>query len=126
MKKLELAIGLTMLCMLGGCFGYSSTDNNTIAQPKKLIKVNPILCPNYTLLDASLGIMRNGVGSMSTEDHEFVVTSDSQAVLINKAIDSGFILKINYQQARATFCTEDFFINSISIEKDSVKPIVSK
>ena len=98
MKKI-CAIMLILCSLLIGC-GKSQVDVEAIGQVKKISNVTPLLFPDYTYADISLGIMRNGVGSMSTEDIWIVVKDYEQVRLLKSAAETGALVKIVYDKVR--------------------------
>lgn len=116
MKKTIIA---SMLLMTLLSCGYSSVGNEAVGQVKKITKQTPVFCYNRIDVDVSLGVMRNGVGSMSTQDMWLTFESDEdsseQLKLLKKAAESGSIVKINYDEARTRFCTESKLLRSIEI-----------
>ena len=113
MKKLIfiLIAGLLVSC------GYSSRDNELIGQVKKIRHNTPIFCSDYSETDISLGIIRNGVGSMSTQDKWLVVTEKEHLKILKQANDSGAVVKILYDEKRVTFCTDNDFVIDVEIVK---------
>jgi len=116
MKK--LALGL-MVLMLSGCgiWGYSSKNNEMIGQVKKVRHNTPIFCGDYISADISLGIMRGGVGSMSTQDVWVTVYSQDFEKLLKRANETGELVKIGYDERRVTFCIEEKIVNSVEFVK---------
>lgn len=112
MKFLILILALTMT----GC-GYSSRQNDAVGQIKKVVHQTPLICPERTDMDMSLGVMRNGVGSMSSQDLWFTLKDESQAKTLNEAAQTGAIVKLTYSVARLTFCTEDHLVDSVEVLK---------
>lgn len=108
MKKLVLG-----LMFLVGC-GYSSVDNELIGQVKKVKHMTPIVCYDYSTADVSLGIMRNGVGSLSNQDVWLTVPEKLEEEF-KKANESGAIVKIKYKEWRATLCIPEYEATSIEI-----------
>ena len=113
MKNLIMVL---ILGLLIGC-GYTSRDNELIGQVKKTMHNTPIFCSDYNDVDISLGVMRNGVGSMSTQDKWLVVTEKEHLKILKQANDSGQIVKIVYDTKRVTFCTGREFITDVEIVK---------
>jgi hypothetical protein len=108
--------------MLGatGCArtcGYTSRDNELIGQAKKIHHHTPIICPDFDDADISLGVMRNGVGSMSTQDMWLNVTNHADYDLLLKAIADGDIVKVRYDTYRATTCINENTITHVEIVK---------
>jgi hypothetical protein len=112
MKKIVLSMGL-----LASACGYSSKDNELIGQVKKVKMATPIICPDFAETDVSLGIIRNGVGSMSSEDVWLFVEKDSDLALLKSASESGQPVKIKYNVQRVTFCVPNEQVSSVELVK---------
>jgi hypothetical protein len=110
MKYLILLICIAVF----GC-GYTSKQNELTGQVKKVIAKTPIICPDYTQVDISLGVIRNGVGSMSHEDMIITVTDKAQATLLKQAAESGKLVKITYDVARVTFCVPNELATNVEV-----------
>lgn len=105
-----------IICALfiSGC-GYSSMNNELTGQVKKVVAQTPIFCPRRTDVDVSLGVMRNGVGSMSHEDAFGTVTDPEAIGLLRQAAETGAIVKITYNMARIRFCEENREITKVEL-----------
>lgn len=112
---LNLLLMLSIGFSLSGCLGYESQDNTLIGQVKKVQQATPIICPNYTRADISLGVMRNGVGSMSSQDIWVYVANNKDLETLNSAVTSGSLVKIKYNTMRAAFCTPNAEVTSVEI-----------
>lgn len=110
-----LLLGLVTLCF-AGC-GYSSMDNEMIGQVKKVVKQTPIFCSYRDDVDVSMGVMRNGVGSMSSQDVWLTIGDSESLKILKAAADSGELVKIHYDVARITFCWEDHIIRKVELVK---------
>lgn len=110
MKLLFVALLLT------GC-GYSSVGNNITGQVKGVKRHTPLLCDNYIAVDLSLGVMRNGVGSMSSEDVWLQIMDKDQERELEKALVIGKLVRINFDQKRFVICPDkpEKQINSIEL-----------
>lgn len=113
MKTIILASVVSL--SLFGC-GYISRDTELVGQVKKVTNNTPLLCPDYKTADISLGVMRNGVGSMSTQD-VWIVVDTTQAEVMKAAVETGEIVKITYDMKRITFCTPHYFASKVEIIK---------
>lgn len=102
------------MLLVSGC-GYEQLGVNTAGQVKKVIVNNPIICSAYTAVDLSLGVMRNGVGSMSTEDVYLTVVNTSDVQLLNKAVETGRLVKITYDTKRWTWCTYNKIVSKVEL-----------
>lgn len=117
MKKVFLFSILVAMC---GC-GYSSVDNELIAQPKKIFHQTPLICPNRNDVDVSLGVMRDGVGSMSTHDIYLTVPNQKDLQTLETAINDGKLVKIHYNDYRFTWCQQSETVTSVEIVDGPVK-----
>lgn len=119
MKISKLALISLAVIPLSGCFGQSSYDNETTGQVKKVVANNPIICDRHHSVDISLGVIRNGVGSMSNQDQWYYIDNDDKDVVnvLKKASETGALVKIVYDIDRITpFCrNQDHHIKSVSI-----------
>lgn len=104
MKKITLIAILALALPLGGCWGHSSSGNTIIGQVKKVKRMTPLVCGDRVDVDVSLGIMRNGVGSMSTQDMWLTVANPATLAVLNWAADHGTPVQITYDTARANLC----------------------
>ena len=105
---------LIAILALAGC-GYSSTNNEMTGQIKKVGNLTPIFCFDRVDVDMSLGVMRNGVGSMSSEDVFATVPEKSVQETLKRASESGQLVKVKYNQHRFTWCQENREITSAEI-----------
>lgn len=117
MKKLFLFSFLVAIC---GC-GYSSVDNELICQPKKIFHQTPIVCPNRNDVDISMGVMRDGVGSMSSHDIYLTVPNPKDLQTLETAIADGKLVKIHYNDYRFTWCQHTETVTSVEIVDGVVK-----
>lgn len=115
MKKLLVLAVMTIA--LAGCLGNSSSDNTLIAQVKKAKHVTPLLLPDYDSVDLSLGVMRNGVGSMSHEDMLMYVSDKALFKTMQDAADSGALVKVTYDTARFRFYVPHPMVTNVTIVK---------
>ena len=113
MRRFMLSVSVLLLALCS-C-GYTSKDNELIGQAKKVRHETPIICPDYANVDISLGVMRNGVGSMSTQDKWLLVRSESDLAKLKKAVEDGSIVKIKYDEYRVAICTPNEFVTSVEI-----------
>ena len=113
MKNLILALPF----LLAGCLGDSSKDNETIGQVKKVEHNTPIMLPDYDDADISLGVMKNGVGSLSHEDMWVYVPNPEDFKILQQASQTGELVKIKYDVARARFYVEKHTVTHVEILK---------
>jgi len=111
MKLLMIA----MLFSLSGCLGYSSISSEVTGQPKRIQFLNNLLCPDFTTVDLSLGVMRNGVGSMSTEDDWFLIENNDLVAVLKTASENGSLVKITYDTRRFTFCVPERVVRTVTV-----------
>ena len=113
MKKI---LTISILLLLTAC-GYSSKQNEAIGQVKKVTEQTPIICSDYQATDISLGVMRNGVGSMSTEDVWYYVPNRDDVETLKKAAQTGQLVKFQFDVKRIRFCVPNDMITHVEILK---------
>lgn len=86
-----------------GCCGWSGREIEGTGQVKKVRLSTPIACPDYHEVDISLGVMRNGVGSMSTHDMTLFVP-ENLVPEIKKAAETSTIVNFTYDERRVDWC----------------------
>ena len=110
---------LIVLSVLGPMLLYGlgcrQKDGEAVGQVKKVAHETPFLFPEFNSVDISMGILRNGVGSMSTQDIWFTVTDDKMEKTLKDAAESGKLVKIKYDVKRVTFYTYDHWITAVEI-----------
>lgn len=112
-----------MLC-ISACTGYSHLDNEVVGQPKAVESTNPIVCPDQHVLHLSLGVMRHGVGSMSTEDILISIPDDRLVAGLKEAVESGKLISARTNEARFRWCNELKELISFQVLEDA--PVVKK
>lgn len=105
---------ILMAAVLTGC-GYTSLNNEMVGQVKKLTNHTPMVCPGYASADISLGVIRNGVGSMSGEDVIAVVMSSDQDKALRDASEAGKLVKVKYNTVRFPICWPAKRITSVEV-----------
>lgn len=112
MKKLSILFLIIAAC------GNSSADNETVGQVKKVVNKTPIICSDYTEVDISLGVMRNGVGSMSKEDVILAIDNSERETIekLKKAADDGSIVKVTYDVRRLALCWPEHRLLTATVE----------
>ena len=113
MKKLALLLAIVML---SGC-GNKSTGTQFVGQVKKVAHITPLLCPDYDLVDVSLGVVRNGVGSMSTEDMHIQVLNAKDLELLLASQEKGLLVKGSYVMRRTAFCVPQRKLTKVEVTK---------
>ncbi len=115
-------LGLGLLGVeLGGC-GYSSQQNELSGQVKKVTGVTPVFCPDRNDVYVSLGVMRNGVGSISNEDAHLAVGSKRDLGVLLRAAETGRLVKIRYDVERVQICGPDHIVTSAILLDDGGAP----
>ncbi len=99
-----------------GC-GYSSIDNELVAQPKRMHNETPIICGDRVDVDLSLGFMKDGVGSMSTHDTTMLVSNSKHRDILNEAIQTNKLVKVHYDERRIVFCGPEQIVTGVEIIK---------
>jgi hypothetical protein len=107
-----------LLLMLASC-GYSHVNNELIGQPKSIEATTPIFCPNQNILHLSLGVMRNGVGSMSTEDVRISIPDDNLAIRLQPVVKAGKLINAQTNEARFRWCNEEKELVAFEIVEDA-------
>jgi hypothetical protein len=107
-------LALASLLLLANC-GDSARDGELVGQVKKVSIITPLLCPDYYAVDVSLGVMRNGTGSMSTQDMWFTVRNTQDIAALRKMAEDGSLVKVHYNTRRAAFCTEDHIMTGVQL-----------
>lgn len=113
--------------LIGGVFGiyliYSgfttmyARDGELIGQAKKLTLVTPFwssFCSPYYALDVSLGVLQNGVGSISQQDVVLTVRDTDDLTAMKAAVETGAVVKVHYDTRRLAACTEDYLATGFS------------
>ncbi len=115
MKRL-IVFALLAVILLTGC-GRSQVGTEAVGQIKRIVKETPIICPSQTLLDLSMGLLRNGTGSMSTEDLWVRVQTADQEATLKQAQASGQAVKITYDTQRFRLCWHQREVTSVEVLK---------
>lgn len=97
--------------------GYSARDNEMIGQVKKVARQTPIFCDDRVDADISLGVMRNGVGSMSAQDVWITVPNKEDQELMKRANESGELVKITFDDKRWTWCWHNDIVSKVELVK---------
>lgn len=97
--------------------GRTSVDNELTGQVKKVAHKTPIFCWDNVEVDISLGVMRNGVGSMSAQDVFLTVTSAEDVKKLEAAAATGALVTVKYDEMRVNWCWHDLVIKSVAESK---------
>ncbi len=114
-----------LIAALVAC-GNTATGNELVGQVKKVVVHTPLICPDYVTVDMSLGIMQNGVGSLSKEDVILEVTDKNDIDRLRKAAESGHLVKVTYNIRRIVICVPDHLITSVDEVKLQVPGVQPK
>lgn len=117
MKAIIRIASLLALMLLAGC-GYSHVGNDVVGQPKSIESTTPLLCPDQDVLHLSLGVMRHGVGSMSTEDIRINIPDHHLATALQSVVESGGLINARTNEARFRWCNEEKELVSFEIIED--------
>lgn len=109
----RILFALSALPLLAGCFGFSSVDNELIGQVKFVKNITPLILPGYFMADISLGVMRNGAGSMSRDDKELFTFDDALQNKLKRAAETGEIVKLRYRQHRVVAYGPDYEVTAV-------------
>lgn len=119
-KSFALSV-LTSLAVIGcaggmgdGCCGWSGREISGTGQVKRVGLESNIVCPDYYEVDISLGIMRNGVGSMSTHDMKFFIP-DGMVKDFRTFAEKSSIVNFSYDERRSPWCVNQHRITSFKI-----------
>jgi len=117
MKKVIVmfALAVCSATLLSSC-GNSSTGSELVGQAKKVINKTPMFCSDRIEADISLGVVRNGTGSMSKEDVFVQLKNPADADLLKKAVESGEIVKITYDDRRFVWCGEERLATKVELD----------
>lgn len=121
-KKILIST-LTSLLFVGcsggmgdGCCGLSAREVTGSGQVKRVIKNTPLLCPDHYMVDISMGVMRDGVGSMSTHDISMFI-EDKFVDGLKDAAEKGQLVEFTYDKRRASWCIDEDRLTSFKIVK---------
>jgi hypothetical protein len=115
-KKIAGILAALALC---GC-GNSSVDGTLTGQVKKITNVTPMFCSPYTAVDVSMGVMRNGTGSMSVQDEWMTIGDRVDNVtieMLDRAARDGSIIDVTFNTRRLPFCTEEYILTNAALSK---------
>lgn len=107
-------IVLAVVVALSAC-GLSAKNNEMVGQVKKVVEQTPIFCGDYAEADISLGVLRNGGGSMSKEDVVLYVADQDMVKLLKRAAEDGSPVKVTYDIQRLAVCRPDHWLTSVQV-----------
>jgi len=105
-----------------GCWGYSSKNNELTGQVKYVEHVTPMFCEDRIEASISLGVMRKGVGSMSTHDAVVYVPSDTAVQVLTTAAESGQLVKVVYDEQRFSLCKPLVVVRAVKLLEETPTP----
>jgi hypothetical protein len=100
---------------------YSAKGNELVGQVKKVTEKTPLICGDYVVADLSLGVIRNGVGSMSREDIDLYVERPADIATVKLAAETGRLVKVTYNTRRSPWCVPDHWVTAVTIVDDTGK-----
>lgn len=121
LRGMKNALALLVVLLLVGC-GYSHRNNDVVGQPKSVESTTPLLCPDQHILHLSLGVMRHGVGSMSTEDIRINIPDERLVPVLKTVVESGKLINARTNEARMRWCNEEKELVSFEILDDDTQP----
>lgn len=113
--RVSLVIAVIAL-VVSGC-GYSSLEGEMVGQVKSVSHTSNLLCADYDRAFISLGVFRNGVGSMSTQDVGVWMPDSRVTQVMREAARAGAIVRLQKKTYRNNFCKEDHEISVAEILK---------
>lgn len=126
MKMILILAALALTTPACTACGHSTTDSELTGQVKKVVKVTPLICPDYVEADISMGVMRNGVGSMSHEDMTLRVMNPADVAILEKASRDGSIVRVSYDKHRVAVCFPREELTAVEVEIDPAAGSASK
>jgi len=105
---------LVLVILLTSSCGYSSRSNDLTGQVKFVTNKTPIICDDFSEVSLSLGVVRNGVGSMSTQDMDMEVPAQLVDSIV-KAKDNGKLVKVVYDTRRFSWCRPQYVVRKVEI-----------
>ena len=114
MKFFYRIVAIIMLVSLSGCLGYAGKDIEVVGQIKRIVKNTPLICSDFIDADLSMGVMRNGTGSVSKEDI-WIVIDIKEADTLRAAMEHGDLVKITYNLKRVDVCTDGRYATSVEV-----------
>lgn len=107
MKRIALVVVMLTAC------GKTHVGAESTGQVKTVTRNTPLICPDQWLADISLGVMRNGTGSMSTHDEIFRVEDPAVLSALKTAAESGALVTVTYDEDRFRWCIQTQIITSV-------------
>ena len=106
-----LASIVTFLVTVG--FGYSHKNGELIGQVKRVETKTNLVCANYDMTSVSLGVLRGGVGSLSTVDIDLWIPDTNHRDHLRKVVATAQLVKIKYDEYRVAFCKPDLVVRGV-------------
>ena len=114
MNKVKRVGIVLFVISLVGC-GYSQRDGEMIGQVKKVVRNTPLICSEFTSADISLGVIRGGIGSMSTQDVWVTILEKSTEDFLRKASETGQLVKLRYDEKRFDICRPEKVVIKVNL-----------
>jgi hypothetical protein len=122
-----LALSLCLALSACSACGLSSENNELSGQVKKATQQSRLFCPDQNLVDISLGIMRNGMGSPSKEDVELVVPDLAVFQALKVEAQRGGLVSVLYNERRVVWCDPSLILVSFNVlGEDGKFPALNK
>lgn len=122
MNKFQYVLLTTAIILtFTGCSGYDSQGNVVPGQVKKVEHLTPVFCGDYDIVDLSLGVMRNGNGSMSHEDLILYVPDPEMVTTFKEVSLRSGLVQVTYNTKRASLCHPRETVTSVLLLQDDGK-----
>lgn len=82
---------------------------------KRLHRVTPIFCGDYSVLDANLGVMQDGQGGASIQDIDLEIPEPMVAELAKALENKTLQVEITYSTHRVAFCGQHEVLDSFKV-----------
>lgn len=104
-----------------GC-GHSAKNSELIGQVKSVSMETPLICPDRAEADISLGILRDGSGSMSKHDVDALITKPEHLKIMRGAAETGHLVRVTYDKRRAPWCGPNIIITNVELITNTPPP----
>lgn len=95
--------------LLSSC-GNSATDIELTGQLKAAGVATNLICPDYFYLDMSMGVIKDGTGSVSKDDIFVTLYGRQEYKKYQELAKVGAIITVHANMRRAAFCTETYIM----------------
>ena len=94
---------------------YAATDIVSVGQVKTVMNMTPMACNKFVDMSLSLGVMRNGAGSVSTEDVWMNLNTIEQIEIARRSQENGNLVRVTYDYFRFAPCRNSRNVKKIEI-----------